>query len=563
MPKALKIVSNPVVAALVEPDREAKLLVNELLSYKVETGIKGMGLAHSSMFDMNKCRFPTGFVRLVTKRLEAAGYKVMHVSKPAPLPQGPENPVVDTFGDDPRYDYQPETVKRLKVLKRMTAQIATGGGKSKVFKLACESLKLPTLFITTRKSLMYQMAAGYQSVPGRREIGFLGDGKWNPKPDGVNFAIVDTLVSRLEVTSIEKEIDKAVTKHVEKVEKEVQAMLKKARLPTDPALLRKAPDDVKSKVKRVRDHVEALNVLDTAALKAKVEKKVAKQEATRKETIEFLEQIGFLTLEEAHEVSGNGFYELCNVMKNAHYRLALTATPNMKDSEEANMRLMAVTGPIGIKVSEELLIDRGILATPYFQILPSKKPEGVLRGTTFQTAYERGIVKNLGRNMQVVEAALEVKRVGLTTMILVQRTAHGELLQNLLEKAGLKAEFIYGEKEQDERQAALDRLGRGDIDVLIGTTILDVGVDVPSVGLVILAGGGKAEVAVRQRIGRGLRAKKTGPNVCYIVLFDDYWNNHTGSHSRECARIIRETPGFGERIVQFFDYTGHGFKRAA
>ena len=43
--------------------------------------------------------------------------------------------------------------------------------------------------------------------------------------------------------------------------------------------------------------------------------------------------------------------------------------------------------------------------------------------------------------------------------------------------------------------------------------ILDVGVDVPSVGCIILAGGGKAEVANRQRIGRGLRAKKLGPNI--------------------------------------------------
>ncbi|MBH8434009.1 hypothetical protein I8Q59_09430, partial [Acinetobacter baumannii] len=43
--------------------------------------------------------------------------------------------------------------------------------------------------------------------------------------------------------------------------------------------------------------------------------------------------------------------------------------------------------------------------------------------------------------------------------------------------------------------------------------LLDGGVDVPAVGLIILAGGGKAEVALRQRIGRGLRAKKFGPNV--------------------------------------------------
>ena len=56
--------------------------------------------------------------------------------------------------------------------------------------------------------------------------------------------------------------------------------------------------------------------------------------------------------------------------------------------------------------------------------------------------------------------------------------------------------------------------------------VLDVGVDVPAVGMVILAGAGKTQVANRQRIGRGLRAKKEGPNVCFVVDFDDPFNKY-------------------------------------
>lgn len=563
MSKIIKIVFNPVIAALVEPDRDAKLLVNDLLSYKIETGPKGMGVAHGSMFDMIKCRFPTGFVRLVTKKLEAAGYRVMVVGKPAPEPAGPENPVVDEFPDDPRYDYQPETMRRLVSLKRMIAQIATGGGKSKTFKLCSERINLPTLFVTTRKSLMYQMADGYKTVKSGRPIGIIGDGCWNPQPNGVNFAIVDTLVSRLEVCTFEGEMDKAVSKHVEYLENQVQLALKKAKLPTTPGALRHADKATLELVKNIRSRVELANKFDEKAVADKIKRKVEKQQAAREETLEFLKCIGFLCLEEAHEVSGNGFFELCNSMPNAHYRLALTATPFMKDSEEANMRLMAATGTIGIKVSEKDLIDRGILAKPFFKIIPSKKPENVIRGTAWQAAYERGIMNNVGRNMQIVAEIAEARRYGLTAIILVQRTKHGEVLNKLLETVGVKVEFIQGENDQTARQAALNRLGRSEIDVLIGTSILDVGVDVPSVGMVILAGGGKAEVAQRQRIGRGLRAKKLGPNVCYIVDFDDLWNNHTAGHSRERRRIIESTPGFAENIVHYFDFSGHGLKKVA
>lgn len=563
MSKIIKIVFNPVIAALVEPDRDAKLLVNDLLSYKIETGPKGMGVAHGSMFDMIKCRFPTGFVRLVTKKLETAGYRVMVVGKPAPEPAGPENPVVDEFPDDPRYDYQSETMRRLVSLKRMIAQIATGGGKSKTFKLCSERINLPTLFVTTRKSLMYQMAEGYKTVKSSRPIGIIGDGCWNPQPNGVNFAIVDTLVSRLEVCTFEGEMDKAVSKHVEYLENQVQLALKKAKLPTTPGALRHADKATLELVKNIRSRVELANKFDEKAVADKIKRKVEKQQAAREETLEFLNCIGFLCLEEAHEVSGNGFFELCNSMPNAHYRLALTATPFMKDSEEANMRLMAATGTIGIKVSEKDLIDRGILAKPFFKIIPSKKPENVIRGTAWQAAYERGIMNNVGRNMQIVAEIAEARRYGLTAIILVQRTKHGEVLNKLLETVGVKVEFIQGENDQAARQAALNRLGRSEIDVLIGTSILDVGVDVPSVGMVILAGGGKAEVAQRQRIGRGLRAKKLGPNVCYIVDFDDLWNNHTAGHSRERRRIIESTPGFAENIVHYFDFSGHGLKKVA
>lgn len=914
MSKIIKIVFNPVIAALVEPDRDAKLLVNDLLSYKIETGPKGMGVAHGSMFDMIKCRFPTGFVRLVTKKLEAAGYRVMVVGKPAPEPAGPENPVVDEIPYEERYDYQWETMRRLVVMKRMIAQLATGchakgqlvlmydgslkpvelvevgdvlmgpdsrprnvirlcrgrdqmyrisplrggkpfvvngehilslertsvpdnrpesiyngewveltvneylskdktfrhlhklhrsrgidfcepspsfdpyilgallgdgsikedtpaittadqevveamegfaarvgglkvvcshkgrngastyrfsrevgtpqtnpvksaleslslwgcdsedkfipaeykvaperdrlellaglidtdgykhnggydfvskskqlaadfafvarslgfgvaekiktinsgtyagnsyyrvsvygetsripvriarkkadprrqkkdaclsgftvealgeddyygfqvdddnlyllddftvthnSGKSRVFKLCSERINLPTLFVTTRKSLMYQMAEGYKTVKSGRPIGIIGDGCWNPQPNGVNFAIVDTLVSRLEVCTFEGEMDKAVSKHVEYLENQVQLALKKAKLPTTPGALRHADKATLELVKNIRSRVELANKFDEKAVADKIKRKVEKQQAAREETLEFLKCIGFLCLEEAHEVSGNGFFELCNSMPNAHYRLALTATPFMKDSEEANMRLMAATGTIGIKVSEKDLIDRGILAKPFFKIIPSKKPENVIRGTAWQAAYERGIMNNVGRNMQIVAEIAEARRYGLTAIILVQRTKHGEVLNKLLETVGVKVEFIQGENDQAARQAALNRLGRSEIDVLIGTSILDVGVDVPSVGMVILAGGGKAEVAQRQRIGRGLRAKKLGPNVCYIVDFDDLWNNHTAGHSRERRRIIESTPGFAENIVHYFDFSGHGLKKVA
>lgn len=562
----VKIVHNPVTAKLITERRDVRLLVSEILSYKV-AGAEHMKIKNwdgvSSFYDLRTHKFPAGFVRLVSKRLMRAGYRVRVVSAPAPVPAGPEMPVVDLLPEDPRYDYQPEVMRRLVMLKSMIAQVATGGGKSRIFKLCSERLQLPTLFVTTRKSLMYQMMEGYETVPGRRAIGIMGDDQWNPAPQGVNFATVGTLISRLEVPDVEREIEKAILAHQAKVSEAVQRVLQAKGLPTNLTLMSAMPEELRVRVERVRASVERRMPLDRDALAREVQRKAKQQLARRKETLEILRNVGFLCLEEAHEVGSDSFYSIAEACSNAHYRLALTATPNMRDSEEANMRLVAATGPIGIKVTEKMLIDRGILARPYFHFASTPRPKRLARGTPWQTAYGVGIVDNEARNQHIVEEVRRAVSYGLTAMVLVQQSRHGKQLEDMLTRAGVRTAFIFGEHSQKERKKALDGLASGLLDCVIGSTILDVGVDVPSVGLIVKAGGGKAEVADRQRIGRGLRAKKSGPNVAFILDFTDEHNRHLHRHALERRRIVEETPGFAENIVDRFDYEAFGFCKVA
>jgi superfamily II DNA or RNA helicase len=291
-----------------------------------------------------------------------------------------------------------------------------------------------------------------------------------------------------------------------------------------------------------------------------------RQRLIRRQTIKLLEMVEFVIGEEAHEAGGASYFEILKHCKNAHYRLALTATPFMRPDAEANMRLMAAFGSIIAEVSEKMLIDRGILATPYFKLITPECPKGLRKGTSWQRAYKVGIVESVPRNRIIVEETARAVKLGLPVMVLVQHKAHGRLLEDLMKQAGIKARFIFGEHDKDARQAALNALKEGRIQCLIGSTILDVGVDVPAVGMVILAGGGKAEIALRQRIGRGLRAKKAGPNVAFIVDFNDVHNGHLRDHSRERRAILENTPGFAERILPSgadFDFKGLGFALAA
>lgn len=470
----ITIAHNAVVAKLVNASREEKLFVQKLLSYQVDgfehmVSISGSAWnGRSSFFEFVPGTFPAGFVLYVQSALTKAGHRVHLVRKEAVQPLGPAKPVVDAFPTDPRYDYQDRVVEKLLAHRQIIAQIATGGGKSRIAKLAHARLGRKTLFLTTRGILMHQMRRSFMTDMGVR-VGMFGDDQWT--------------------------------------------------------------------------NVELMNVGMVQSFAARLKDERAA------ETIALLREFEFVILEEAHESSGNSYFDIMSHCSNAHYRLALTATPFMKDSQEANMRLMGCSGPVAIKVSEEMLIERGILARPYFKYIPNRPSPGLYKSTPWQKAYEFGVVKCPYRNGQVVEEARKAVAHGMSVMVLVQQKEHGKLLSGMLSEAGIRCNFIMGSHDQDERTAAIEALKSRRIDVLIGSTILDVGVDVPAVGMIILAGAGKAEVALRQRIGRGLRAKSKGPNVAFIVDFTDSLNNTLRGHALQRRAIVEATPGFVEGIL--------------
>lgn len=549
----IELIANAVDARLLNIDRETALEIHNLLSYFVD------GFEHSaaykqhrwdgksSFFSLKTNSFPAGFVPLVSKRLNELGKTHTVRRKTPPPPLGPDLNACQSrtgFASDPRYDYQHETVKRLLVNQQMIASLVTGAGKSLVGALAYFRIQRPTLFLTTRQALAYQMKSVLEGFG--EKVGMIGDATWEPNLDGFTVGMAQSLAPRL------KPFDEKI--ELERLQKFL--VLKKNGKPARDTRNRERWDYTPA-YREARKRGGAAWKQYCEGIQHELSNRRIKHEKTKEATKALLERFEFVILEEAHESSAEGYYNVMRHCRNAHYRLALTATPFVRDSDEANLRLMACSGPIGIRVDEKTLIDRGILAKPYFKYIEAEHVNGISR-STWPTAYSEGVVHNIGRNKQIVEEAIRGARHGLPVLVLITRTDHGRNLQQMLESRGIRAQFLFGETDNSERQAALSALKNGELQVLVASTVLDVGVDVPSLGMVILAGGGKAEVALRQRIGRGLRAKKTGKNVCFIVDFMDRSNRHLALHSEKRRAMVASTPGFAEGILkdgEDFDYS--------
>ncbi|MGF0150985.1 helicase-related protein [Acinetobacter baumannii] len=133
----------------------------------------------------------------------------------------------------------------------------------------------------------------------------------------------------------------------------------------------------------------------------------------------------------------------------------------------------------------------------------------------------------------------------------------------MFDDLGLRARYIRGEDNRENVNLRSPNLPNKDIDVLIGTTILDVGVDVPAVGLIILAGGGKAEVALRQRIGRGLRARNSVQTLRLLLISQTSTIQRSNLTLDSVYRSSEKHPALAENIVANFEFEKLGFKKAA
>ncbi|WP_410793788.1 ATP-dependent DNA helicase RecG [Kribbella sp. C-35] len=103
----------------------------------------------------------------------------------------------------------------------------------------------------------------------------------------------------------------------------------------------------------------------------------------------------------------------------------------------------------------------------------------------------------------------------------------------------LRVEILHGRLPADEKDAVMSRFAAGDIDVLIATTVIEVGVDVPNASTMVIMDADRFGISqlhqLRGRVGRG-----KVPGLCLLVT--DLWAG-SRSYGRLDA-VASTTDGF-------------------
>lgn len=254
-----------------------------------------------------------------------------------------------------------------------------------------------------------------------------------------------------------------------------------------------------------------------------------------------LNNTAVLMVDEGHHINIAGKNKLKNtyfqiaLLTDAFYRFGFTATPGSPDSLDREI-LEAATGGVIHYISTSDLIKRGLLTKPIIDIYEVICPQ---KFSDWPTGYKANILTNIKRNSIISNLAKQYAAKNQSVLITVNRiNDHGVLLNEMIDNSVL----MIGSTPTSERKEILKDFSNKKIKILI-STVINEGVDIPSMDVIIMAGGGKSSRATIQKIGRALRTSE-GKKEARII---DFYDNDQGmllNHSRARMRVYKSEEAF-------------------
>lgn len=228
------------------------------------------------------------------------------------------------------------------------------------------------------------------------------------------------------------------------------------------------------------------------------------------EKVEF-KDLGLIVVDEQHRFGVEQRDALKEKAVLPPHLLVMTATPIPRTVA------MTVFGDLDVSTLRELPLGRQPITT---HVVPVKEKPGYLK-----RAWQR-IKEEVAQGHQAYIVAPRIsadsdtnadidflfgeESNGITSVEELAPTLHAGPLK------GLKIAILHGRLATDEKDSTMQAFTKGEIDVLVSTTVIEVGVDVPNATIMVIMDADRFGVSqlhqLRGRVGRG-----TSPGLCLLV----------------------------------------------
>jgi superfamily II DNA or RNA helicase len=249
--------------------------------------------------------------------------------------------------------------------------------------------------------------------------------------------------------------------------------------------------------------------------------------------------------DEAHYLATDTIQSIYKASKKCRYLFGMSGTDWRTDG--ADLLIESICGPrIYNKTSSEL-IKAGYLVPPKFVLFDV--PHIAELPSNYQSIYSKYITNNDVRNTMIVESARNLINMGRRVLILVRYISQGNIIEKMLSDIPLY--FVNGEVDSDTRKEVKESFECGDLKCLIASSVFDIGIDIPSLDGLVLAGGGKSSVRALQRVGRVIRNFKDKNDAIVVDFIDNA--KYLIKHSAIRISVYETEPLFKLKFPKDFD----------
>lgn len=449
-------------------------------------------------------------------------------------------------------DYQQEAVENAIQEQLGIILSSTNSGKTmiaiSIFSLLLDKLGQGQhlLFIAPNVSIMNQVYHKFQHYLGNDNVGIWGNSKCDLNHPIV-CATIQTIASAIKKPDIKltrsgdkwlQRLDEVYAPDIVSHGGSPRANLKLLALNFVPKF--KYESDYKSHFQEMYlatktddDVRELMDAYHNKYIKT-MEKKNKKGFGKYYQALTFLDSVRGIVCDEVHFAGADSYWKVITKCNHARLRIGMTGTID-KSQNIKTKRIKALFGSPLVNISNKQMIDRGVSAKPHIIGVPCYEPKDLdvtvetllqkehsnvspdLR--RYQLAYDYGVIHNEARNRLIAELAYKsAQKIGdKAVLIIVNSLEQGDEICKQLDGLKENYEYIKGEDSNDIRERALNNVRNGKTHILIGTKIIDTGIDIPNFKIFIEASGGKSYIALLQRVGRMLRIQ---PDKRDIFVFD-------------------------------------------
>ena len=198
---------------------------------------------------------------------------------------------------------------------------------------------------------------------------------------------------------------------------------------------------------------------------------------------DILSNYGQIIIDECHHISAPRFEMLLNEVR-AKYVLGLTATPERQDGHQRIIFMQA--GPIRHKAKlnkpsefEQHVVVRQIYQAPPLELIATDARPHI-------ADVYRWLMESKDRNEHIIKDVISEIEKGCHPLVLTERCAHAEVLNQRLDDAGYKTQVLRGAMKVKERKAAMEGLENAQVLIATGKYIGE-GFDLPRLDTLFLA----------------------------------------------------------------------------